>query len=277
MSRVEASHHDAARAYVSLSGYRDDHHAAYVFRTDDDGATWQPIGQDLPLEPVNVVREDPSNADLLYVGTDHGLYVSLDGGGRSRRSWAPPRSPGADGAAVRLPNVPVHDLALQHRDAELVVGTHGRSIWTASVAHLQQVTPALTGQALHAFALDAVPHQERWGARGWQWAEPLEPEVQIGYWSDAAGAVRVEVRDSTGAVLAALSDTAERGLNYVPYALTTDAAQTDEHEAGEHTSRFYLWPGTYTVRIERSPHAVTTDLVVEPGPEKPMRGRKKTP
>ena len=277
VSRVEASHHDEKRAYVALNGYRDDHHDAYVFRTDDAGASWQRIGTDLPLEPVNVVREDSANANLLYVGTDHGLYVSLDGGAQFASFMGTTARPGADSAAVRLPNVPVHDLALQHRDAALVVGTHGRSIWTASVAHLRALTDSLTGQPLHAFALDAVPHRESWGKRPWQWAEPMEPDVQIGYWSAASGTVQVEVRDSTGAVLAQMRDAAERGLNYVPYALTAEKAQREDHEAGEDTERFYLLSGTYTVRIERGPHAVTTELVVEPGPEKPVRGRKKTP
>ena len=277
VSRVEASHHDADRAYVSLNGYRDDHHAAYVFRTDDAGASWQRIGEDLPMEPVNVVREDPVNPDVLYVGTDHGLYASLDGGASFASFMGGTARQDKGELSVSLPNVPVHDLALQHREAELVVGTHGRSIWAASVAHLQLLTPDLTKQALHAFDLDPVAHREGWGSRPWQWADPSEPEVEIGYWSADAGPVRIDVRDSAGAVLGEITDEAERGLNYARYDLATPAALADEHEAGEDTDRFYLLPGTYTVRIARGPHAVTTDLVVEPGPEKPVRGRKKTP
>jgi photosystem II stability/assembly factor-like uncharacterized protein len=276
VSRVEASHHDADRAYVSLNGYRDDHHTAYVFRTDDAGATWQRIGTDLPLEPVNVVREDPANPDLLYLGTDHGLYASVDRGG-TFMAFMGGSARGGEGETVAMPNVPVHDLAIQHRDKELVVGTHGRSIWAADISHLQRLTDDLTEQALYAFETDAVPHRESWGSRPWQWADPMEPEVEVGYWSAEAGRVRVEVRDSSGVVHAEMSDDAERGLNYVRYDLTTPSALSEEHEAGEDTGRYYLLPGTYTVRVERGPHAVTTDLAVEPGPEKPVRGRKKTP
>ncbi|MDX1547873.1 MAG: glycosyl hydrolase, partial [Rhodothermales bacterium] len=78
VSRVEASHHDPARVYVALNGYRWDHFDAYVYRSDDYGQSWTRLGTDLPAEPVNVVLEDPHNPDLLFVGTDHALYASLD-------------------------------------------------------------------------------------------------------------------------------------------------------------------------------------------------------
>lgn len=78
MSRVQASKHQRSRVYVSLSGYRWDDFNAYLYVSDDYGKNWTPIGTDLPMEPINVVKEDPVNEDILYVGTDHNLYVSLD-------------------------------------------------------------------------------------------------------------------------------------------------------------------------------------------------------
>ena len=80
VSRVEASHHELDRVYVTLNGYRWDHFDAYVYRSDDQGSTWTRLQHGLPAEPVNVIVEDPANEDILYIGTDVGLYVSFDRG-----------------------------------------------------------------------------------------------------------------------------------------------------------------------------------------------------
>jgi photosystem II stability/assembly factor-like uncharacterized protein len=127
VSRIIASQHSENRVYVTLNGYRSDNFEPFVFVSEDKGATWQPIAGNLPLEPVNVIKEDPKNPDLLYVGTDGGLYVSFDRG-KTYRAWQTgmPRS------------VPVHDLAIQQRDNELVVGTHGRSLYVGKLDKLQK-------------------------------------------------------------------------------------------------------------------------------------------
>ncbi|HBB57107.1 MAG TPA: glycosyl hydrolase [Chitinophagaceae bacterium] len=127
VSRIIASQHSENRVYVTLNGYRSDNFEPFVFVSEDKGVTWQPIAGNLPLEPVNVIREDPKNPDLLYVGTDGGLYVSFDRG-KTYKAWQTgmPRS------------VPVHDLAIQQRDNELVVGTHGRSLYVGKLDKLQK-------------------------------------------------------------------------------------------------------------------------------------------
>jgi photosystem II stability/assembly factor-like uncharacterized protein len=96
--------------------------------SDDYGTTWKQIGKDLPNEPINVVKEDPKNDSILYVGTDGGLYVSFDAG-NSFMLWnnGMPES------------VPVHDIAIQQRDNEIVLGTHGRSLYVASLNNVQAV------------------------------------------------------------------------------------------------------------------------------------------
>ena len=95
VSRVQASAHERGRVYVSLNGYRWDDFSPYLYRSDDYGQNWTRLGPDLPAEPINVVREDPANPDLLYVGTDHGVYVSLNRG----QSFQPKRgSAGGCGA-----------------------------------------------------------------------------------------------------------------------------------------------------------------------------------
>ena len=127
VSRVVASQHNENRVYVTLNGYRSDNFEPFVYVSEDKGISWQPIAGNLPLESVNVIREDPKNPNLLYVGTDGGLYVSFDRG-KTYKAWQTgmPRS------------VPVHDIAIQQRDNEIVIGTHGRSLYVGKLDKLQK-------------------------------------------------------------------------------------------------------------------------------------------
>ncbi len=126
VSRVIASRHAEGRVYVTLNGYRNDHFEAYVYKSEDFGQTWTRLGQNLPAEPVNVIREDAVSTNLLYLGTDAGAYASIDGGATFH--------PFVKG----LPHtIPVHDIAVQEREQEIVLGTHGRSLYIGKVGELQ--------------------------------------------------------------------------------------------------------------------------------------------
>ena len=128
VSRVTASQHKEARVYVSLNGYRFDNFAPYLYMSDDYGNTWKTIGKDLPYEPINVIREDPKNDSILYVGTDGGLYVSFDQG-NSFMIW--------NGGLPK--SVPVHDIAIQQRENEIILGTHGRSLYVSKLDDIQKL------------------------------------------------------------------------------------------------------------------------------------------
>jgi photosystem II stability/assembly factor-like uncharacterized protein len=128
VSRLTASAHTEGRVYMSLNGYRFDDFLPYLYVSEDHGKTWMPCSGDLPFEPINVVREDSVDPDILYVGTDGGVYVSFDRG-QSFMAW---RS--------GLPkSVPVHDIAIQSRDNEIVLGTHGRSLYVAKLDDVQKI------------------------------------------------------------------------------------------------------------------------------------------
>ncbi len=254
VSRVEASHHYMGRVYVTLNGYRWDHFEAYVYQSDDYGATWTEIGLDLPMEPVNVVLEDPANADLLYVGTDHGLYVSLDQGMTFMS------------AGPSLPYAPVHDLKIQARAKDLLVGTHGRSIYRADISELQLLTPELMDKVLHVFKVDPVTRSSFWGRQTAVWREPFQPDVAFCYWVGDAGEVTVHVRDAEGNVRS-FADDAERGLNYVTYDLTADEsaalAESREWEAAD-DGRYYLESGEYVIAISSGLEQAQAALTVRP-------------
>jgi photosystem II stability/assembly factor-like uncharacterized protein len=127
VSRVTPSAYKESRVYVTVNGYRNDHFGAYLFMSEDYGATWVQLGTDLPAEPLNVVKEDPKKEAILYVGSDNGLYASFNMG----KSFMT-----LDNS---LPRVPVHDIAIQQRENEIIIGTHGRSIYVTKLEAIQKV------------------------------------------------------------------------------------------------------------------------------------------
>jgi photosystem II stability/assembly factor-like uncharacterized protein len=145
---VEASHHDPASAYVTVGGRREST-PPLVVRTDDYGKSWQKIVNGFPEgEMVRVVREDPKRKDLLYAGTDTGVYVSWDGGGH----WQP--------LTLNLPATPITDLQV-HED-DLVISTFGRSLWVLDdITPLREITPQITAADANLFA-PAPAMRVRW-------------------------------------------------------------------------------------------------------------------
>jgi photosystem II stability/assembly factor-like uncharacterized protein len=131
-TRVFPSPHDVNRVFATLSGSGMDDYRPYVYRSDDLGKSWTAISVGLPLEPVNVVLEDPRISNLIYVGTDMGVYVSLDGG----QHW--------DSLCANLPTTSVYDLFVHPRDNQLVIGTHGRSCYVVDAQAIQDAARGVT-------------------------------------------------------------------------------------------------------------------------------------
>jgi photosystem II stability/assembly factor-like uncharacterized protein len=121
ISRVIASKWTDGVVYAAQNGKRWDDLAAYLWKSEDNGQTWSSIADGLPGAPVNVVREDPRDADVLYAGTDLGVYVSRDRGS----SW--------NAIGSKLPTTYVHDLIIHPRDEIMVIATHGRGMWALDV------------------------------------------------------------------------------------------------------------------------------------------------
>ncbi len=117
ISRLVASRYREGTVYMAQNGKRHDDFTAYLWRSDDHGETWTSIVGDIPLGPINVIREDPRDKDILYVGTDIGVYVSTDGA----VSWHV--------LGANLPSTFVHDLVIHPRDDIIVIATHGRGMY----------------------------------------------------------------------------------------------------------------------------------------------------
>jgi photosystem II stability/assembly factor-like uncharacterized protein len=117
VSRIVASQYDLATVYMTQNGKRDDDVAPYVWKSTDYAKTWVDISKGIPLGPVNVIREDPADRNVLYVGTDQGVYVTTDGA----KTW--------NVLGANLPSTYVHDLIIHPRDNIIVIATHGRGMW----------------------------------------------------------------------------------------------------------------------------------------------------
>jgi photosystem II stability/assembly factor-like uncharacterized protein len=143
ISRVEPSHFDDAGCYVSMTRYRNDDRKPYIFKTTDFGATWKNITGNLPESgSIHVVIESSRNKNLLFCGSEFGLFASLDGG----NSWQP--------MIGGLPTVAIHDLVIHPRERDLVIGTHGRSVYIIdNIGPLEQMTPEALAKPGYLFAI----------------------------------------------------------------------------------------------------------------------------
>ncbi len=144
-SRIEASHFDPATAYAAFDNHRRDDYETYLYRTDDFGASWESIQSNLPFGWIHVVREDPVNKNLLYAGTEFGIYTSLDRG----KSWFSLKN--------NLPTVAVRDIAVHPKNNDLIIGTHGRGIWILDdISPLQKMNPNVLKKSFYIFPVQPV-------------------------------------------------------------------------------------------------------------------------
>jgi len=223
VSRVIASHHDAATAYVTATGYRSDDFKPYVWKTTDYGGTWTSIAANLPNEAINVIREDRRNPHLLFVGTDFGVYASLDGG----KAWQRMKN--------GITTNPVHDLAIHPREQELIVGTHGRGIYIADISGLQALTPTVIAADAHlAPIVPTVQHvaglRPMVASLNYDGQSRL-PGVHINYYlKSAANGVTVRVYDGARVIAETTTAPGKAGLNTVRWTMQSMRPMTEAEQ-----------------------------------------------
>jgi photosystem II stability/assembly factor-like uncharacterized protein len=247
VSRVTASSFDTATVYASLSGYRWDDFAPYLYVSKNYGQSWQKIGTDLPSEPINVVKEDPKNKNIIYVGTDNGLYVSLNKG-KSFMSMTD-----------SLPSAPVHDLVIHPRDNDLVVGTHGRSLYIAHVEELQQLTDSVLAKELFVFKPKPFNYNADLGKISAQWRLPAEMKKEFSFYVKEKGIstlrIKIILKDSLAEkeiTLKEIKDTSEAGLNYVSYDFSMDSLVLKQYQTWVNKNKKPDYDGSTSVTIERA-------------------------
>ncbi len=151
VTRVVASKYDEATAYVTLTGYRVDDFKKYVYKTENYGETWESIESNLPNEPVNVIREDPEYSNILYLGTDLTCYVSFNGG----KAWHTLNG--------NLPTNAVYDIVIHPREGDIVIGTHGRSVFVMDLKWVRNMNDEIIAKAAHFFDPGDARIQKRYG------------------------------------------------------------------------------------------------------------------
>lgn len=246
INTFEPSSHKAGRAYVAINNYRNDDFNNYIYRTDDYGKTWESIEGDLPADRVaRTLREDPKNPNLLYLGTELGLFISIDGG----EHWVELKS--------NMPTLPFNDLVIHPRDNDLVLGTHGRGVWILDhVNALQELsTEVLKKQAALFSISDAeIINYTRDGAHtGDMYYRGENPEfgASIDYYlkdSVASDDISLKIFDSQGNLVDEVTPTRKAGLHRSMWGLRY---QIDQEGSGRSRMRGpYVLPGLYTAKLE---------------------------
>ena len=273
VSSVRAGMHRASEAFVTFDGHRTGDMAVYVYRTDDFGATWTSLVTEDVEGYAWVVEQDPVNSDLLYLGTEFGLFLSLDGGNR----WARFKE--------NLPKVAVHDIAIHPTEHDVILGTHGRGIYI-----LDDVTPlrALSAEVLasEVALLPSRPVKTMADTFLWEFGsdeeftgETIPEAVPIHYYLDKRhlfGDLELEVYDAEGELVTSLPASPRRGLNRVWWPMRLASPKI---AAGTSLVALYemdgviLGPrvpeGTYTVRLVKGDKTLEGTVVIAGDPTSP--------
>ncbi len=251
VSRVQASSHLESRVYATLNAYRMDIFSSIICVSDDYGKHWRSISNNLPLEPVNVIREDLVNPNILYAGTDNELFVSINLG----RTW---------NKLGQLPRVAVHDLAINSQQNDLVVGTHGRSIYVISLNEINSLDSITLSKNLAAYKLPIIKASKNWGQSNSYWSLPKQSRMSIPYYSAVAQNVQLTLTDSTGLILYQDELKGLLGINYVPYSFIANQNQTlSKFVRRGKDNTYYLVPSKYTIQFKSVLSTEQTDLVLE--------------
>jgi photosystem II stability/assembly factor-like uncharacterized protein len=206
VSRIVASKWDKATVYCSQSGYREDDFSAYLWKSTNYGKTWTSIVANLPAETINVVREDPNKRGVLYVGTDLGVYISMDDGG----SW--------EMLQGGLPTTPVHDLVIHPREQELVIASHARSVWVLPLKTILSITPELRAADLTIFPISDAVITSRTPLRrrgAWDTKDPVSAKLTGSFYTKRAGKATVRIKSKDGKVVKEQALDALTGYNFL--------------------------------------------------------------
>lgn len=212
-SRVTASQYEEGRCYATFDGHRSNDFNPYVYVTEDYGKTWKKLNAGLPVgDTAYVIKEGEKNPDLLFLGTEVSLWVSLDRG----ENWSRFRN--------NFPTVSVHDVVIHPRELDLIIGTHGRSIWILYIAPLEEMTKENLAKDVVLTKPQNIYFFGRVSGGSWEgdrtWVSPnTQPGTQIAYYmKDAAsGDVKLTISDPAGGNPVTLNATNRKGLNVIPW------------------------------------------------------------
>ncbi len=256
VTRVVASKYSVNRVYASLNGYRKDNFNPYLYVSEDNGSTWSPIHGNLPDSPINVIREDTSNEDILYIGNDQGVFVSFDRG----QTWERMDS--------TFPKVAVHDLVIQEREKELLVATHGRSIYKTKISFLQNYNEI----AEEKLAIEAIPNitfRSYWGNSWSKWMPAQTPNLALSVYSNSKTKYEYTIKKDA-ITLYKGEGILQEGFQHVFYGLEVEVPVAEKYKEKNkfsiHSARngkYYLGKGTYTIIMKATDIRVEKEFTIE--------------
>lgn len=244
VSRIVTSQHDKEVLWLTLNNYRNDDIQSYVYHSKDFGKTWNSISNNLPSEAINVIKEDPKKENIVYLGTDKGLYVSLNSGS----DWI---TIGTD-----LPTVPVHDLIVHTRENELVVATHGRSIWIADITPLQEYE-SYKDEALSILKPDDISFKSSWNRKPSRWFTSDRKQSAFKVWSKTDTTANLEILDDKEQVIYTNKIKLKKGLNLWTWDNLLDSklalsAETFKNKEEDRPVNKSLTPVNEAIRLEHN-------------------------
>lgn len=262
VAMIDWSPTDEGTLYVAFDGHKDNDFKPYVVRSDDYGASWRNVTGDLPeFGSTRSIAAHPRNGELVFVGTDFGVYFSRDGGGR----WLPLRS--------GLPTNSVQGIVVHPRENDLVIGTHGRGFWVLDeLSLLESLTPEVVRGHSHLAAprpatqiRDVRRGRDSFGHSYWTADNPPRGAI-LDYWigNDGAGQPTVvEILDGRGDVVRRIDEsTAERGARRLVWDLRHEAPPSDSESSWRKPEGRFVVPGEYRVRLTVGDRVHTQPLSV---------------
>ena len=267
VSRVQASYHADTRVYATMDGHRSDDYSVYVYVSEDSGDSWRSLASNIPDgHTMNVIREHPRNENLLVLGGEFGAYITINRG----EEWH--QIKGA------VPTVPVDDIAIHSRDNDLILGTHGRSIWVLDdMTPLEKLSEGVLASDLHLFDVrDAVGYRinNHKGNTGHKmFIAPNPPEGALIHYFlndevDGEDAVEVTIQDGAGEVIRTFDGPGSVGLNRVNWDLRHEppVPLTGQGGFGGPPPGPRALPGTYGVQVTVGGRQATTSVKVSDDP-----------
>ncbi|MGB8013569.1 MAG: glycosyl hydrolase [Terriglobales bacterium] len=267
VSTIEASHFDPATAYATFDGHAAGDMKTYVYRTKDYGKTWTSLSTPELNGYAHVVREDLVNTNLLFVGTEFGLFISIDGGAH----WAQFKG--------SLPNVAVRDIAIQPRESDLILATHGRGIYILDdLTPIRALTPELLAKDLVMLpsrpSVLALPTgEQRFDGDSEFHGRTLPEAAAIVYYQKKRhifGDLKLDIYDGKGQLLTSLQGDKRKGLNRVQWPERAKPPKMPPAAGLVENEYVFFGPqvqeGTYTVKLTKGKETYSSEVKLVPDP-----------
>ncbi len=243
ISELVASKWDPDTLFAAQNGKRDDDFTPYLWKSTDRGGTWIDLASALPSGPINVIKEDPKNPNVLYVGTDYGAYVSIDNG----ETW--------EALSHGMPTTFVHDITISEETDILVAGTHGRGVYALDVRPIQGLTDEVVAAGRHMFEPESVQMP-----RGrFAFFQGGGSTAGLHVWMASDGDYTVTVADASGETVHTFTGAGSEGHNFIEWNLQVE---------GESRTVFgfevppMASPGDYNVTIDANGASASAPLTL---------------